>query len=113
MQTFNTTWYSLFITLFGLFCRQLHEIERCNLKDVPEQDVLGSGVFGYCKKMLYRGHVVAVKFFNKTSLDAVKEASMIQTFDNEGILCTVYCAISLKLPRGSLTIIMQESPLDE
>jgi hypothetical protein len=78
--------------LGGLFCRQLHEIERCNLKDVPEQDVLeqdvlGSGVFGYCKKMLYRGHVVAVKFFkNKTSLDAVKkEASMINTFDNEGI----------------------------
>ena len=31
---------------------------------------------------------MAVKFFQKTSLDAVKkEASMIHAFDNEGTLC--------------------------
>ena len=75
-------YYLLFIV-----CRQLHQIDQKNLKDNPGEEILGKGGFGISKKMLYRGHVVAVKYFNSNvTSDAVQnEAKMLNTFDHNGM----------------------------
>ena len=81
--------YSSTIDVICLFClcSQLHPIEEKNLKVIPEEEIIGKGVFGTCKKMSYRGHAVAVKYFNKKMTpDAVqKEARMLNTFDHDGM----------------------------
>ena len=81
--------YSSTIDVICLFClcSQLHPIEEKNLKVIAEEEIIGKGVFGTCKKMSYRGHAVAVKYFNrKMTPDAVqKEARMLNTFDHDGM----------------------------
>jgi hypothetical protein len=81
-------------------CRLLHQIDQNNLKDLhaPGEEILGSGVFGICKKKSFRGHTVAVKFFNKKmSAEAVKkEAGMMNIFDHNGMYLTFVTVFILK-----------------
>ena len=58
------------------------------------QEILGTGVFGCCEKKLYRGNVVAVKYFSgKTTSDEVKkEAAIINAFDHDGMQSILPCS---------------------
>ena len=51
-----------------------------------ENPILGSGAFGVCKKMFYRGIILAVKTFQEDAkIDLVKwEADVLNLFDHPG-----------------------------
>ena len=78
--------FCLLVDCYGIVCfRVAKSIERKNLKEVShESSTLGSGAFGVCKKMLYRGITVAVKTFQEDAhLNLVKwEADVL--FDHPG-----------------------------
>ena len=78
-----------YIVAYLLF-RNVHQIERKSLEDMDEDnyDIIGEGTFGICKKKVYRGHIVAVKYYkdNLLASDVEKEALMISTFDHPGII---------------------------
>lgn len=79
-----------FYIITSLSFRDVHQIEENSLEDFDDgkHDIVGEGTFGVCKKKVYRGHIVAVKYFKDNSLpsDVEKEALMISTFDHPGIL---------------------------
>ena len=102
--------YSSTIDVICLFClcSQLHPIEEKNLKVIPEEEIIGKGVFGTCKKMSYQGHAVAVKYFNrKMTPDAVqKEARMLNTFDHDGMFVFHFVIFqTILLPTGEISAI--------
>lgn len=69
----------------------MHQINPENLKDVKEgQEQLGEGVFGQCMKKMYRGQIVATKYFKPHTkvADVEREAKLIMGFDHPGNLCT-------------------------
>ncbi|XP_028416021.1 spindle assembly checkpoint kinase-like [Dendronephthya gigantea] len=66
----------------------VHQIEEISLKDFDDgKHDIGEGTFGVCRKKVYRGHIVAVKYFKDNSLssDVEKEALMISAFDHPGL----------------------------
>lgn len=73
--------------------RNVHQIEKENIEDINEDidNLIGEGKFGTCMKKVYRGHVVAVKYYRGGSLasDVEKEAMMINTFDRPGEYLTL------------------------
>lgn len=81
--------YIVTLIIFILF-RHVHAIEDISLEEFDDgkHDIVGEGTFGVCKKKVYRGHIVAVKYFKDNSLpsDVEKEALMISEFDHPGIL---------------------------
>ena len=81
--------YILFFILLHLLFRNVHQLERNSLEDFDDEnhDVVGEGIFGVCKKEVYRGHIVAIKYYKDNSLpsDVQKEALTISTFDHPGI----------------------------
>jgi predicted Ser/Thr protein kinase len=65
----------------------LRQIENHNIKDFPRNEILiGEGRFGICETKMYRGKVVAVKYFKGNSAPQAveKEALMINTLDHPG-----------------------------
>ena len=76
----------------------MHHIKPDSLDDVTDgQKRIGEGVFGKCQKKIYRGQIVAVKYFKSHArvADIEHEAKMIMSFDHPGNyysdLHTVYC----------------------
>jgi hypothetical protein len=46
----------------------MHQIQPHSLGDVEDRKTkIGEGVFGKCKKKIYRGQIVAVKYFKSHS----------------------------------------------
>ncbi|CAB4011817.1 probable serine threonine- kinase gdt4 [Paramuricea clavata] len=79
--------------------RVTKSIERKNLKDISHKGaILGKGVFGVCKKMLYRGITVAVKTFqDNVKLDLVKwEADVLNLFDHPGLPLVFGASLEVK-----------------
>ena len=77
----------LLIAVHFFVFRFAKSIEQKNLTELShENSTLGSGSFGVCKKMLYRGITVAVKTFQEdANLDLVKwEADVLSLFDHPG-----------------------------
>ena len=74
----------------------MHHIKPESLDDVKyEQKKIGEGVFGKCRKKIYRGQIVAVKYFKSHArvVDVEHEAKMM-SFDHPGNysdLHIVYC----------------------
>jgi hypothetical protein len=65
----------------------MHQIQPHSLGDVEDRKTkIGEGVFGKCKKKIYRGQIVAVKYFKSHSRysDVEREAKMIMRFDHPG-----------------------------
>ena len=65
----------------------MHQISPDNIKDIEiGQENLGEGTFGKCSKKIYRGQIVAVKYFKSYSqvADIEHESKMIMAFDHPG-----------------------------
>ena len=65
----------------------MHQIQPDSLEVVEDNKTkIGEGVFGKCKKKMYRGQIVAVKYFKShaRSSDVEHEAKMIMKFDHPG-----------------------------
>ena len=65
----------------------MHQIQPDSLGDVEDTKIkIGEGVFGKCKKQMYRGQAVAVKYFKANAKSSVveHEAKMIMRFDHPG-----------------------------
>ncbi|KAK3716253.1 hypothetical protein QZH41_000056 [Actinostola sp. cb2023] len=65
-----------------------HQIDPTNIKSAPQELKLGEGRFGLCEKKLFRGKIVAVKYFKASAVTAQmveKEAKMINSFDHPGV----------------------------
>jgi hypothetical protein len=65
----------------------MHQIQPDSLGDVEDTKIkIDEGVFGKCKKKMYRGQAVAVKYFKAHAKSSVleHEAKMIMRFDHPG-----------------------------